>query len=252
MKKTVLIFSFLIICAVGWGQAQSEDVAKRMTANLQKLREYSWSTQTEVRVKGQQVSVTLEKVRYDIDGNLQVIPLGGTGKLSPELQPVVAELAELGLAYSQPEPKEFAQFFSRAELWEGKEGTLRIEGQDFLRSGDLIDIRVKNDRPDRLSVETLYGTKTQLSIGAEFRALTADGPNYVARLEVSVPEDEIDVLIENFDYVYNAPVAASDVSILPAGTELVVRLSSALSSKQAKAGQEFQAVLDKDLVLATT
>ncbi len=61
VKKAVLILSFLSICNGGWGQVRPEDVAKRMTANLQKLREYSWSTQTEIRVKRQQLSFITSK-----------------------------------------------------------------------------------------------------------------------------------------------------------------------------------------------
>jgi len=211
MRETaaILVLSTLSVMPFTWGQIRPQEVSQQMSANLQELREYSWSTRTEVRLKGQQISVTLEKFRYDLDGQLQIIPLGGSGKLSPELQPVISELVELGLAYAQPKPQEFSAFFSRADMWQGKGGTLRIEGENFLRTGDYLDLRAKNNRADRLSVETLYGSETPVAIDAEFRALPNEGPNYVARLEVSVPGDGIDVLIENFDYVYNAPVAAS-------------------------------------------
>ena len=248
-KAKILGLCMLCISSTTWGQMQPQEVAKRMSANLQKLRQYSWNSQTEVRLKGQQISVTLEKFRYDIDGRLQIIPLGGSGKLSPELQPVISELVETGVAYSQPQPQKFAEFFAKAEKWEGSGGTLRIEGTDFLRSGDSLDLRAKNNRADRLSVETIYGEKTPAEIGAEFRSLPNDGPTYVARLEVSIPGDGIDIIVENFDYVYNAPVAASDISIIPAATELKVRLTAPLSSKQAKQGQEFKTTLDSDLVI---
>jgi len=251
MRKiaVILALSILSVGSITWGQIRPQEVSERMSANLRMLREYSWSTRTEVRLKGQHISVTLEKFRYDLDGRLQIIPLGGSGKLSPELQPVISELAELGLAYAQPKPQEFAAFFSRADMWQGKGGTLRIEGENFLRSGDYVDLRARNNRADRLSVETLYGSETLVAIDAIFRSLPNEGPNYVARLEVSVPGDGIDVLIENFDYVYNAPVAASDIFIILEGTELIIRLTGPLSSKQAQAGQEFPAVLDSDLVI---
>jgi len=250
---TTIALCFLCICTAALGQQiQPQEVSKRMSLNLQKLREYSWSTRTEVRLKGQQISTTLEKFRYDLDGQLQIIPLGGTGKLSPELQPVIDELAQLGLAYSQPKPEQFATFFSKADMWQGKQGTLRIEGENFLREGDYVDLRARNNRADRLNVETIYGSSTPVMIEAEFRSLPDEGPNYVARLEVSVPGDGIEITIENFDYVYNAPVAASDVSIIPPATELKVRLAGPLSSKTAKAGQEFQTILDEDLVINGT
>jgi len=255
MRRTTiyLTLSFYCFATVALAQQiQPQDVAKRISTNLQQLREYSWSTRTEVRLQGQQVSVTLEKFRYDLDGNLQIIPLGGSGKLSPELQPVITELAKLGLAYAQPNPDQFAAFFSKTETWQGKNGTLRIEGENFLRSGDYVDLRVRNNRADQLGVKTIDGSGTPVMIDGEFRALPNEGPNYVARLEVSALDDGIDVIIENFDYVYNAPVAASDVSIVPSGTELQVRLTAPLSSKQAQAGQEFQAVLNSDLVINGT
>lgn len=255
MNRRVLLVVLCLVCSgmnVSGQQLTPEEVLKRMTLNLQRLRDYSWSTRTEVSLKGQQISVTLEKIRYDLNGKLQVTPLGGTGMLSPEMQPVIAELAQLGLSYSQPKPEEFAAFFSRSELWEGKGGTLRLEGADFLRSGDAIDLRARNGRVDRLSVETIYGSSTPVTVDAEFRALPDDGPTYVARLEVSVPGDEISVVTENFDYVYNAPVAAADVSIIPVGTELKARLVASLSSKAAKAGQEFQMILDTDLSVEGT
>jgi hypothetical protein len=248
-KIIISVSSMLILAISAWAQIQPQDVSKRMSDNMQRLRAYSWNTQTEVRLRDQHISVTLEKLRYDLDGRLQIIPLGGSGKLSPELQPVISEMVELGLAYAQPRPQEFSAFFSKAEMWEGKGGTMRIEGESFLHPEDHFDLRVKNDRPDRLSVETIYGNETPVVIDAEFRSLPNDGPNYVARMEVSVPADGIDILVENFDYVYNAPVAASDAIVIPQGTELKARLISPLSSKQAKAGQEFQMILDSDVVI---
>lgn len=176
MKEVLsLVFAFVVIGTPTWGQVKPEEVSKRMTSNLQKLREYSWSTQTEVSLKGQQISVTLEKLRYDLDGKLQIIRLGGTGKLSSELQPVVSDPSRLGLAYAQPDPQQFYSFFAKAEKWQGTDGTIRIEGQDFLRKEDQMDIRAKNNRADRMSVETVYKNGTPVKIEAEFRALPNEG-----------------------------------------------------------------------------
>ncbi len=55
--------------------------------------------------------------------------------------------------------------------------------------------------------------------------------------------------IENFDHQYNAAVAASDVMILPEGTELKVRLVQPLNSGKNKTGQSFQAILDENIVI---
>ena len=57
------------------------------------------------------------------------------------------------------------------------------------------------------------------------------------------------MIVENFDHTYNAPVAATDVSRLSEGTELRIRLTQPLSSKQAQPGQKFQAVLDNNIIV---
>ena len=126
-----------------------------MAENYAKLRQYSWNTRTEVQLKGQQLSVSVEKNRYDLDGRLQGTPLGGSGKIGPELQPVINELARLGWSYARPDPNRFVEFFRNSEIWENRSGTVRIEGENFLKNGDQIDLRGKNQRPDRLEVDTI-------------------------------------------------------------------------------------------------
>jgi len=247
----VLFFVMTSFPAVVSAEIEPQEVSGRLAGNYAKLREYSWSTRSEVRLQGQQISVTLEKIRYDLKGDLQITPLGGSGKLSPELQPVVNELAKLGLAYAQPEPKAFERFFQQAEIWESRRGagTVRVEGEGFLQQGDYVDLRGRNQRAERLRVESIFGGATPVTIDADYRSLPNDGPSYVARLEINVPENDLDILIENFDHTYNAPVAASDIVTISEGTELQVRLTAPLSSKQARGGDQFELLLDRDILV---
>jgi len=55
---------------------QGQDLGQRLSDNYRALREYSWTMRTSAAVQGQQVSVTVDKMRYDLDGKLQVTPLG--------------------------------------------------------------------------------------------------------------------------------------------------------------------------------
>ncbi|MEE8349606.1 MAG: hypothetical protein V3R94_08555 [Acidobacteriota bacterium] len=255
MKKAwiaVLVFSFLQSASGLRAQMQPAEISKRLTNNYSALRQYSWNIRTEVRLMDQQISVTVEKIRYDLEGKLQITPLGGSGQLSPEMQPLINDLAKLSMDYAQPDPKAFERFFKKAEIWEGKRGgvgTIRIEGENFLRSGDYLDLRGRNNRAEQLEVGTMLNSTTPITINGVYRSLPNDGPTFVARLEVSVPEEEIEVIIESFDHTFNAPVAATDISRIPEGTELQIRLTAPLSSKEAQAGQEFQATLDQEVVV---
>lgn len=253
MKKAwmaILVFGFVQSTSGLWAQMSPAEVSKRLTNNYATLREYSWDTRTEVRVKNQQISVTLEKIRYTLEGKFQITPVGGSGKLSPEMQPLITELAKLGMDYAQPDPKAFERFLKKADIWEGTRGsagTIRIEGENFLRAGDYVDLYGKSGRPERIEVDTMVNSTTPIKISGLYRSLPADGPTFVARLEIFVPEEEIHVIVESFDLKLNALVAAGDVLRIVEGTELQIRLAAPLSSKDAQAGQQFQATLDQEI-----
>ncbi len=253
MKKTwlaILVFSLVQSTSGLWAQMSPAEVSKRLTNNYAALREYSWDTRTEVRLKNQQISVTLEKIRYTLEGRFQITPIGGSGKLSPEMQPLISELAKLGMDYAQPDPKAFERFLAKADIWEGTRGgagTTRIEGENFLRAGDDLDLYARNNRPERIEVETMLNSTTPISIDGRYRSLPDDGPTFVARLEVFVPGEEIHVIVESFDHTFNAVVAAGDVLRIVEGTELQIRLAAPLSSKDAQAGQQFQATLSQEI-----
>jgi hypothetical protein len=66
---------------------------------------------------------------------------------------------------------------------------------------------------------------------------------------VALPHEQVDLVIENFEYQHSSGVAPSDIAILPEGTALKVRLASPLSSAKNKTGQEFQAILEDPIVL---
>jgi hypothetical protein len=230
---------------------QTQNLEKRLSDNYRALRQYSWTMRTAVAVQEQQISVTVEKMRYDIDGKLQVTPLGGSGQLTPDMQHLVDALARLAYSYSQPDPAKFQAFFGKTSQWAGQgknAGTLRIEGKGFLRDDDTVEIIARNDRADTAAVQTsLQGAA--VTVEAQYLALPNDGPRYVARLAAAIPSELVELTIETFDYILNAPVAAGDVVILPEGTELLVRLVQGLSSEKNQKGQSFEVTLDKDVVV---
>jgi hypothetical protein len=214
------------------------DVEKRITDNSGALRQYSWTMWTEVQVQDQPISTTLEKMRYDLDGQLQVTPLGGLGQLTPQMQKLVDALARLAFSYVQPDPQISQALLSKASQCEGQgsnAGTLRIEGEGFLQTNDSILILARNQRIDQAQVKTaLQGNP--VVVEAEFRALPNDRSRYVARLSTALPSEKLEITVENFDHILNAPVKATDIAILPEGTELQVRLVQPLSSDKTKNG----------------
>ena len=167
-------------------QSKNQQIAQKMSQNQQMLRAYSWTKRTEVLVSGEPVT-RLVKVRYDIDGKLQRTTVGGSGDLTPEMRGMVADLEDRGFAYTQPDPKAFAVFLQRSEIWEGRNSaTIRIEGENFLQSGDSVELTGRGQRLEKAEVETSYRA-APLQIKADYRSLPNNGPTYVARLIVSYP-----------------------------------------------------------------
>ena len=75
----------------------------------------------------------------------------------------------------------------------------------------------------------------------------------MARLVVSQPSQGLELKIENFDYILNAPAPATPPppkkATIAKGTAFKIRLAQPLSSKQNKSGQSFEAILDHDLAV---
>jgi len=243
-----LVF-ILMLTAVSLPAQQYQDPGEELASNYRELRAYSWSMRTAVSLEGQQARVAVDKMRYDLDGNLQVTPLGGSGQLTPEQQRLVEKLATLALSYAQPNPQKFSAFMAAAEQWDGRgpnAGVTKIEGKGLLQQDDSVEILLRNDRLDKGIADT-YMEGSLVKLDAEYRLLPGNGPRYVARLIARVPSEKLELSIENFDYIRNAPVAAGDVTTVPEGTELLIRLLEPLSSDKSQAGQAFEGTVDSDI-----
>lgn len=243
---------FLLVFAASSLPAQQDELdIDGLSIDHSALREYSWSMRTAVTDQDKEARIKVDKMRYDLDGKLQVTPLGGSGQLSPERQQFIDELMQLALEYAQPDAQKFIAFVARADQWEGRGknlGITRIEGEDFLYIGDSVQINARNNSMDKgrfaSSLDGAY-----VVIEADYRTLPENGPRYVARLTATVPSKDLELTIENFDYIRNAPVAAGDVLTLSEETELFIRLLQPLSSAKQEAGQAFEATLDRDVVV---
>ena len=210
-------------------QAQ-EQFAEAQKKNKQALRAYSWKSRTELALKGESKNVTLEQVRYDLDGKLQKTPLSdgapeggdtasaggrrgrrGGGKAKKkivekkkaEFAEMMKALGQLVAAYGHIPPEKMQAFVKGAEVGPGEgdhEGSLRIHGSNVLHEGDAMTIYIdpESSMMKRIEIATLYEGDPVESI-SEYRAV-ADGPTYQARTTLRYPKKEVELTIENFEY----------------------------------------------------
>ena len=65
----------LALTSLVFGQ-QKEQFAQAQKENNAALKQYTWKSRTEIKMKGESKSVTVEQVRYDLDGKQQKTPIG--------------------------------------------------------------------------------------------------------------------------------------------------------------------------------
>jgi len=209
------------------GAGQKEAFIQAQQANKAALREYSWKRRTEFKLKGESKKVTLEQIRYDIDGALQKTPIGGApdqpqpqqpsggGRRGGRLKQRVVEnkkeefaenmksLAQLVASYAQLPQDKLAAFAQSATIGKGEgaqAGTVRIQGSNVLVEGDSLSIWIDpaSNMMRRVEIETLH-EKKPVKVVSEYVTLDR-GPTYQARALLTVPEKQVELTVENFEY----------------------------------------------------
>ncbi len=96
-------------------------------------------------------------------------------------------------------------------------------------AGDRVVITMEKNRAGRMQVSTSIDGQP-FDLTADFRALPQDGPTYAARTVVRVPATQLDIQIENFDYITDTAPPVSKVTLH-------------------RSGQTFNAIVDKDVTV---
>jgi hypothetical protein len=252
-KATILALSTTVVSLVlgtSLTSQSNQELARRLAENNDALRTYSWTSRVQVTEKAQKI-VSLYKMRYDVDGKLQATPLTSASPQPEDIEAGLRRLVRLAASYTQPGVHQFAKFLASAEIWAGRgstAGTTRIEGSNLQVAGDRVVISLRNDRAERMQANTFIDGDP-FTLVAEFRGLPQDGPTYPARMTVRVPGDQLDIVIENFDFMASegAPVATVTV---PRGTTIAVRTTQPLSTKHNKSGETFGAIVDRDVTVS--
>jgi hypothetical protein len=207
---------------------QKEAFVQAQQANKAALREYTWKRRTELKLKGESKKVTMEQVRYDVDGKLQKTPIGGGPEPPPQEQPagrrgrrggrvkekvienkkeefaeLMQNLGALVASYGQLPQDKLQAFAKNATTGKGEgaqAGTVRIQGDNVLVDGDSMSIWIDPTSSMMRRVEIATSLeKKPVSAVSEYRSLD-NGPTYQARSVLTYPEKQIELTVENFEY----------------------------------------------------
>ena len=224
--------ALVALCSTGvLGQdTDKPSFAERQKANAQTLRQYSWKSRTELKLKGESKSVKVEQVRYDASGKLQKTPIGAPPAAPPtqasgsgrggrlkakvienkkeEFGEMMQGLAQLVASYGQLPPDKLQAFKANATTTRGEgalQGTAQINGLNVLDQGDSMTIWIDpaSQMMRRVEIKTIYDKKPA-SLVADYQSVP-NGPTYMARAVLTYPEKNVELTVDNSDYVRGQP-----------------------------------------------
>jgi hypothetical protein len=194
-------------------------------ANAAALREYTWKSRTELSLRGEVKSVTLEQVRYDLDGRRQKTRIGGSSEpsaaerfdpLAPPAGPVrrivaakkkaefedlMRDLSALVESYAHPSLETlhaFARQAARTKMIEA--GLVRVQSRNLVVTGDSIIVWIDplTSMIRRTEIDTvLQGGRVEVAV--DYRSL-ANGLTYQARTLLRYPHKQMSLTVETYDH----------------------------------------------------
>jgi hypothetical protein len=213
--------------------AQGEPTfAESQKANAQALRQYSWKSRTEIKLKGESKNVKVEQVRYDLNGKLQKTPIAGPPPAAPaaaaparggrggrlkdkvienkkeEFGELMQGLGQLVASYGHLPPEKTQAFAAIATKGKGEgamEGTAQIQGANVLVEGDSMTMWIDpaSQMMRRVEIKTLYEGKPATLI-TDYKSVQ-NGPTYMAQAMLTYPEKNIELTVDNYEYALSQP-----------------------------------------------
>lgn len=194
--------------------ALASQYAANAKQNATLLRQYSWKMRVEPTVKGETKPPTVYQLRFDLDGKLQKTVLTappppeakGLGKRIKEkkieeMKDWAGDLADLVKKYMAPTPGNMMDFYAKAAVAPEADGTTRVSAGSFLQPGDTATFWI--DKATNVPVRYAFTTALEGDPveGKVDYGQVQGGPQYAARVVVSVPAKQASAKVETFDYL---------------------------------------------------
>ena len=228
VRSVVLVLGASLALAGGF-QQHKEQFAQAQKENSAALKQYTWKSRTELKMKDESKNVKLEQVRYDLDGKQQKTSIGeppqqqskqeagrrggrrGRGRAKEKLienkkeefAELMKSLGQLVGSYAHLPPDKMQAFAQNATVAQaqGERGDqVLIQGSNALVAGDTMSIWIDSASYGmrRVEIHTSF-EGNPVHFTGEFQALT-DGPTYPARLKLEYPDKEVELTVESYDY----------------------------------------------------
>jgi hypothetical protein len=198
--------------------SQAVAITQARQRNAALMHTYSWNERADIQKNGQSVDLRIDVVTYLPDGQLQrtlmndehaPLPGGFFRKKAAEskikdMEKYLKGLRSLLDQYTLPSAGAVLNFLTTAQTsGPGPEGFLTTSGTNVIMPGDSLTVWTvaATHQTSRVSVNTLYQNQA-VQMTATFKTLPS-GLNYMNYATVDVPAQQLQLLVQNFDYVQN-------------------------------------------------
>jgi hypothetical protein len=228
MKKaliTSVAFCSMIFAQRAVAQGGNQTLQQKLAAvkesiarNQASLRQYTWTEQTQISLKGEVKKTTQAMCRYGPDGQVQKTPLGApppqqekrglrgkvVEKKTDELKDYMEQAGALIKEYVPPSPEKMQQAFQQGNfsLGEGGAGTPQLQFKNYVKPGDsmVFSFNSATKSIQKINVNTYMNEpKDAVTLEADFQKLP-DGTNYVATSILNATAKQIQVVKQNMNY----------------------------------------------------
>ncbi len=223
MKKIPSLVS--VIMALGlaqslFAQVPNEGLANRIIAARQKnaalMKQYSWSCRTEIMEDGSPKDTRVDTVTWGPGGQPQHTEMSDQSNPLPrgfvrrrvvekereDTEKYLKDLRGFLHQYTLPTAGGVINFITTATIPPiGPNGVIQMTGMGVVVPGDTLTLTVNASslQTMRMSVVTSFQNE-QVTITATFKTL-ANGLTYPAYIQISVPDKNMTVLVQNYDYI---------------------------------------------------
>lgn len=196
------------------GLANGIITARQKNATL--MKQYSWSCRTELVENGTPKDTRIDTVTWGPDGQPQHTTMSDQGNPLPrgflrrriaederkQMEKYLKDLRTFLHQYTLPTAGKVIDFISKTPIpAPGPGGVLQLSGAGVVVPGDTVSLSVfaPTKETRRMSIMTFF-QGDEVTVTATFKTL-ANGLNYPAYIQMNVPDKNLSVLIQNFDYI---------------------------------------------------
>lgn len=198
-------------------QSVSEKIIQSRSRNLQALKAYSWNQRTEVVKDGEVMTTKLELVRYDSSGYEQRTTLDQklpkqkkriAGRIQQKKMGEMKEWGEnvksLLMKYTLPDLASLNNFLAKASINPTEEpGQTVLTSNNVIQSGDRMTMYI-NEKDKKILKTQVFTSYETDSVYVEItHGQLPEGINYIKEMKLDISTKEIQLKVENFNYIRN-------------------------------------------------